>query len=102
MPNWSEYVRSRLPRLDLPPERESEIIDELALQLEAAYDAALASGVADAEARSLAEAELTDWDAFARTLLRIERPAAARLPRRIRPTVETPALGAHREGRASP
>lgn len=99
MPDWSEYVRSRLPRLDVPPEREAEIIEELALQLEAAYDASLATGASDDEAQSRAQAEVSDWDAFARTLMRIERPVAARLPAAIRPAMEKPALGVRNEGR---
>ena len=31
--NWRHYVRSQLPALDVSPEREIEIIDELAVQL---------------------------------------------------------------------
>ena len=42
MTDWKPYVRTHLPHLDIRAEREAEIIDELALQLEAAYDAAVA------------------------------------------------------------
>ena len=41
MPDWRAYVRSRVPPLAIPPEREAEIVDELALQLQAIYDGAL-------------------------------------------------------------
>ena len=44
MIDWRDYVRARLPALPIRAEREREIIDELALQLEAAYHAALAEG----------------------------------------------------------
>jgi hypothetical protein len=35
MNDWRRYVRDRLPPLDFSAEREIEIVDELALQLEA-------------------------------------------------------------------
>ena len=34
MPDWTRYVRRRLPDLPCPPEREAEIVEELAVQLE--------------------------------------------------------------------
>jgi hypothetical protein len=42
MPNWSHIVRQHLAVLRLPPDREIEIVEELALRLEAAYEDALA------------------------------------------------------------
>jgi predicted permease len=74
MPNFRDYVRSKLPPLDIPPERELEIVDELALQLEAAHDAALARGLDAAEAMRCAEAEIPDWRTFAASVTHIERP----------------------------
>lgn len=71
---WRQYVRARLPRLDIPPERELEIVDELALQLEAAYDAARARGLDEADAIRGAEAEVPDWQTFASSVTFIERP----------------------------
>jgi putative ABC transport system permease protein len=55
MPNWNQIVREHLALLRLPPEREIEIVEELALHLEAAYEDALAAGLpaAEAEARAL-------------------------------------------------
>ncbi len=41
--NWRDYVREHLPPLDVPAERESEIVDELAGQLEATFDRARAA-----------------------------------------------------------
>jgi hypothetical protein len=36
MPNWNHIVRQHIVVLRLPPEREIEIVEELALHLEAA------------------------------------------------------------------
>ena len=80
MRNWRGYVRSQLPALDIPPERELEIVDELALQLEAAYDAARARGLDADAAMRCAEAEIPDWRTFATSLTYIERPILPRKP----------------------
>jgi hypothetical protein len=50
MPNWNHIVRDHLAALRLPPEREIEIVEELALHLEAAHEAALVDGLSEAEA----------------------------------------------------
>jgi hypothetical protein len=44
-PNWKQIVRDHLAVLGLPPEREIEIVEELALHLEAAYEAQQTSEV---------------------------------------------------------
>jgi len=72
--NWRHYVRSHLPMLDASPERENEIVEELAVQLESTYERARANGASEADARQLAMTEVTDWSAFARTVATIERP----------------------------
>src|SRR5688572_8674246 len=91
--NWRQYVRNHLPPLDISAERELEIVDELALQLEAAYDAAVAEGANEAAALARAYNEVPDWDALAKTLSRIERPVATRVPTTLRPSADVPALG---------
>jgi hypothetical protein len=45
-------VRQRLAVLRLPPEREIEIVEGLALHLEAAYEDALADGLSEAVAEA--------------------------------------------------
>jgi putative ABC transport system permease protein len=75
--NWRQYVRDRLPRLDIGAERELEIIEELAGQLDAIYERAKASGASDAEAMQRATAEIPDFHALARTLGRVERASVA-------------------------
>ena len=78
MTDWREHVRTRLPALPIRAEREREIVDELALQLEAVYQAALAAGSAEADACARAAAEVSDWSALAATLAQIEaKPARA-------------------------
>jgi predicted permease len=72
--NWRDYVRSHLPPLHASAERELEIIEELAVQLESTYERARARGLSDADASRLAVAEVPDWAALARTLETIERP----------------------------
>lgn len=44
-PNWNRIVRRHLAVLRLPPEREIEIVEELALHFEAAYEDALTAGL---------------------------------------------------------
>src|SRR5262245_57865539 len=84
MPNWNQIVGRRLAPLRLPPEREIEIVEELALHLEAAYEDALANGLsgAEAEARALRG---YDWRLLECELSRAERPLAARA---LQPSLE--------------
>jgi putative ABC transport system permease protein len=76
-PNWNRIVREHLAVLGLPPEREIEIVEELALHLEAAYEDALADGLpaAEAEARALRS---YDWRLLECELSRAEQPLAVR------------------------
>ena len=71
--DWRRYVRSHLPPLAVPAERETEIVDELALQLESTYERARCSGASDDEARRAVLDEVPDWHALARSLRTIER-----------------------------
>src|SRR5581483_3619475 len=61
MPDWKQLVHTQLAPLGLPPERELEIVEELALHLEAAYETALARGLSEAAARAQALAQIKDW-----------------------------------------
>ena len=79
MPDWIGYVRanlklsSRSAGHSLRPERESEIVEDLARQLEDAYREALQSGANESVARQMAERHVSDWDQLSRELLRSER-----------------------------
>lgn len=79
MPDWSGYVRGHLPRLHVPPERESEIVAELALQLEQTYAEALAGGASETEALRRVEVQFADWRALGREINAAEMAVAARL-----------------------
>ncbi len=74
--DWRRHVREHLPPLQVSAERESEIVDELAGQLEATFERARIGGASDDEARQRALAEIPDWQALATTLSGIERPRA--------------------------
>src|SRR5262245_29066143 len=76
MPNWNHIVRQHLAVLRLPPEREIEIVEELALHFEALYDDALANGLSEAEAEVRAVRSY-DWRSLECELSRAERPVAA-------------------------
>jgi predicted permease len=72
-PNWNQIVREHLAVLRLPPEREIEIVEELALHFEAAYEDALAAGLSEAEAEARA-AQSYDWRLLECELSRVESP----------------------------
>src|SRR5215475_13050912 len=83
-PNWNNIVREHLAVLRLPPEREIEIVEELALHLEAAYEDALADDLSEAEAEARA-LQSYDWRLLECELSRAEQPPAVRA---VRPSLE--------------
>lgn len=76
--HWPQYVRARLSLPGVAPERELEIVEELAAQLEGSYDRARAAGASEADAIAAAMGEVPDWTALAATLngLAAARPRA--------------------------
>src|SRR5262245_47671333 len=84
MPNWNHIVREHIAVLRLPPEREIEIVEELALHFETAYEDALATGLSEAEAEARALRGY-DWRLLECELSRAERPVAARA---LQPSLE--------------
>jgi putative ABC transport system permease protein len=87
MQDWREYVRAHLPALVIRPEREAEIIEELAEQLAQKYAEALAAGSSEADAIRAAEAQISDWHALARdieTSDRRNRPTLSGIPGDLR------------------
>jgi putative ABC transport system permease protein len=76
-PNWKQIVREHLTALRLPPEREIEIVEELALCFEAVYEEALAAGLSEAEAEARA-VQGYDWRLLECELSRADQPLAAR------------------------
>ncbi|MBP6821977.1 MAG: CocE/NonD family hydrolase [Acidobacteria bacterium] len=71
-PNWNHIVRQHLEALRLPPEREIEIVEEIALHLESVYDDALLEGLSEAEAQAHAMQNY-DWHLLECELSRVER-----------------------------
>jgi predicted permease len=61
MTDWKRYIRENLPPLGLEPERELEIIDELAQHLEAQYEDAISNGLSSSEAMDRVAARIGDW-----------------------------------------
>ncbi|MFN0120889.1 MAG: ABC transporter permease, partial [Blastocatellia bacterium] len=77
MPNWKHIVRERLADPRLPPTRENEIVEELALHLEAEYTDALAAGLSETEAEAHAM-QSYDWRLLECELRRVAwRPSYA-------------------------
>jgi putative ABC transport system permease protein len=77
MPNWNKIVREQLAELRLPPEREIEIVEELALHLETAYEDGLADSLSPAEAEGRALRSY-DWRLLECEVRRAEQSLAAR------------------------
>jgi hypothetical protein len=62
MPDWKKIVREKLGRLPLHNGRREEVIEELAQQLESAYEEALARGITEQEALRRSLAQFKDWE----------------------------------------
>lgn len=62
MPDWEKIVREKLGRLPLHNRRRDEVIEELAQQLESAYEEALAQGITEQEALRRSLAQFKDWE----------------------------------------
>jgi predicted permease len=73
MPEWTAYVRQNLRLRGFRPEREAEIIEEVARQLSDAYAEALRLGLSPKEALTAARAHITDWSALAHQLEQSQR-----------------------------
>lgn len=78
MRDWHRYVREHLPPLGCGRERETQVVDELAEQLQDIYDAGVRAGLSHEAADLRAREEVTDWAALARDLLEAEHPVSAR------------------------
>jgi putative ABC transport system permease protein len=75
MPDWQKILRARLELLALPPEREAEVIEELARDLEESWAAAKAAGADEQEAMAAALKELGDQNLLDRDITRAVRPS---------------------------
>src|SRR6266480_703508 len=73
MPNFKGEITKRLAALNLPPTRETEIVEELSQHLEDQYEQILSRGASEAEAYQAVLLELKENDLLERELKRVER-----------------------------
>jgi predicted permease len=73
MPDWAQYVRQNLRLSHLRPEREAEIVEDLAAQLDEAYTEALQRGLTSQQAEAAAMQHVADWAGLANELVRSQR-----------------------------
>ncbi|HEU5450433.1 MAG TPA: ABC transporter permease [Terriglobales bacterium] len=86
MPDWKQYVRENLRLKGVQAEREAEVVEDLAQQLEDAYGEALARGSSDKEAAREAQQHIPDWAKLRRDLQgspRLAIPALRRMDDRV-------------------
>ena len=95
MPDWKQFVRERLPQMQLSAAREAEVIEELAQLLEDRYAAARDEGCDDATAAARAIAKFPIGEELAAQILGAERPLAARVPPAARVSHWDDALAQH-------
>jgi putative ABC transport system permease protein len=98
MPDWRQYVRERLSLSRLRPEREAEIIEDLAQQMEDAYKAALGRGATPVEAEAAARREIQDWDQLTRDIIQSQSRHRLSPDRRALEHLETRAADADPPG----
>jgi predicted permease len=75
MPDWKKEILERLPRRGLSPEREMDVIRELAQHLDDRYEELRSGGATDEEARLAALEELGVGENLAEGLWEVERAA---------------------------
>jgi predicted permease len=68
MRDFRGFVQQQVRPLGLPADREQKIVDEWSAQLEDAYDALRAQGLAESEAWTELQRQVPDWHALAREL----------------------------------
>jgi predicted permease len=79
MRDWNSFVRDRL-HLNIRAEREIEVVNEIAEQLETKYSELRSAGMPEAEARQAAEGQIRDWSALAREIDSAEGTYRAEAP----------------------
>jgi predicted permease len=76
---WISFLREHLRVRGLRPEREAEIVEDLARQLDDAYREALAMGANENEARAAAERHIADWDVLNKEIAESETRKMAQI-----------------------
>ncbi len=80
MPEWREEIRRRLTGSSVRPEREAEIVEEVAQHLEDRYRDRLSGGTPPDEAAAAAWRELEASDVLGREIARVERSPERPIP----------------------
>ncbi|MEO7168711.1 MAG: permease prefix domain 1-containing protein [Chthoniobacterales bacterium] len=75
MPDFEIEIRQRLAGLNLPPERENEVVEELSQHLLDRYESAFSRGATEGEAQLEALAEMDAPDLLGTGLQKVERRA---------------------------
>src|SRR5262249_42445657 len=68
MPDWSAYVRQNLNLPEVLPSDEASVVEEIARQLDDAYQEALNSGLSSEEAATQVKLHITDWKSISAAL----------------------------------
>ena len=89
MPDWRSYVRERLRLPGLRAEREAEIVEDLAQQMEDRYRGALERGASASEAEATAQREVQDWDALASEITRSDSRHRREIDQRLLDNLES-------------
>ncbi|HET7923514.1 MAG TPA: ABC transporter permease, partial [Rhodanobacteraceae bacterium] len=76
MHDWHSEVRARLAPLDLKPEREADIVDEISQHLAERYREAISAGASPDEATRLALAEFRPGNALAQRIAALKQAHA--------------------------
>lgn len=74
MPDFKTDIRKSIAELNLPPEQEAEIVEELSQHLEERFEKALSEGASEEEAKQLALEELVQPDSISAQLKRVKMP----------------------------
>ena len=74
MPDFKAEIRASVTGLNLLPEREAEIVEELSQHLQEQYEEAIRHGASEEEAKQTALESLTIPDSLGDELKRVERP----------------------------
>lgn len=77
MPEWKKILRERLARLELPPELEADVVEEIAKDLEESWNEVVAAGADEQAATATVLEELGDDRQLAREIRRAKTPALA-------------------------
>src|ERR1700744_72737 len=66
--DWVRYVREHISLRDCQPDHEAQIVEELAQQLDDAYQEELQSGLSEQDALRSATRHISDWRALAKDI----------------------------------